>query len=133
MESNVSCIGISNVSLNETATCGTAPYSGSVTFTGLTAGTYPFPFTAPIRCTATTSATVSEPSALSALVSQNAPILCHCGDTTANVSCHGGTSPYSVIGNFTVTAGTYNYTFTDSHGSTASTSITVYDNSALLV
>src|SRR5439155_928621 len=102
--SNVSCNGGSNGSVNVSASGGTAPYSGTGTFSGLTAGTCNYTVTDANGCTTTTSATISEPSALSAFVSQNSPILCHGGSTTVTVSGSGGTSPYSGTGNFTVTA-----------------------------
>src|SRR5205814_633200 len=82
-------------------------------------------------CTATTSVTISEPSALSASAIQNAAVLCHGGTTTVTISASGGTAAYSGTGTFTVAAGSYTYTLTDAHGCTAATSITVTEPSAL--
>ena len=47
------------------------------------------------------------------------------------VSAAGGTAPYSGTGNFTVTAGTYNYTVTDANGCTAPASVTVNEPTTL--
>src|SRR5205823_12728063 len=100
--SNVSCNGGSNGSASVSASGGTAPYSGTGTFTGLTAGTYTYTVTDAHGCTATTSATVSQPTVLSASVIQNGQILCNGGNTTVTVSAAGGTSPYTGTGTFTV-------------------------------
>src|ERR1041385_8344150 len=95
------------------------------------AGTYNYTVTDANGCTAVTSITVTESSALSASSSQGAAIACHGGSTSVSVSASGGTAPYSSIGSFTVGAGTYNYTLTDANGCTAVTSITVTEPSAL--
>src|SRR5204862_80680 len=104
--------------------------SGTGSFT-VTAGTYNYTVTDDNGCTAVTSVTVNEPSALSASSSQGAAITCRGGSTTVTVSALGGTAPYSGTGLFTVTAGTYNYTVTDDNGCTAVTSVTVNEPSAL--
>ena len=57
--------------------------------------------------------------------------LCNGGSSTVTVSATGGTAPYSGIGSFSVTAGTYNYTVTDANGCASTTSITVTEPSAL--
>src|SRR5439155_1568827 len=128
---HVSCNGTSTGSATVAANGGTAPYSGTGTFTGLTAGIYSYTVTDANGCTSSTSVTISEPSALSASVSQDAPVLCHGGSTTVTVSASGGTTAYNGTGTFTVTAGSYTYTVTDAHGCTAITSITVTEPSAL--
>ena len=74
--------------------------------------------------------TVTQPSSLSASSSAGT-ISCNGGTTTVTVSATGGTAPYSGAGNFTVGAGTYNYTVTDNKGCTASTSVTVTQPSLL--
>jgi Bacterial Ig domain/Secretion system C-terminal sorting domain/PA14 domain/HYR domain len=53
------------------------------------------------------------------------PISCPGGTTIIFVNATGGTGPYTGTGAFTVSAGTYNYTVTDSKGCTGTTSITV--------
>jgi len=128
---NVSCHGGSNGSATISASGGTTPYSGTGTFTGLTAGNYTYNVTDANGCTASTTVTISEPTSLSAFVSQNTPILCHGGSATITVSGSGGTSSYSGTGTFSVTAGSYGYTITDAHGCTASASITITEPAAL--
>jgi hypothetical protein len=69
---------------------------------------------------------------LSASVTAGA-IACSGGTTTATVTASGGTPPYTGTGTFTVAAGTYNYIVTDSKGSSANTSITVTQPTAISV
>src|SRR5204862_402717 len=112
------------------ASGGTSPYDGTGTF-NVGAGSYSYTVTDANGCTANTSITVAEPSALSASVVQNEAIACHGGTTTVTVSALGGTSPYDGTGSFTVGAGSYSYTVTDANGCTENTSITVAEPSAL--
>ena len=108
---------------------GTAPYSGTGNFT-VTAGTYNYTVTDANGCTAPASVTVNEPTTLTASATAGS-ILCNGGSTTVTVSAAGGTAPYSGTGNFTVTAGTYNYTVTDANGCTAPASVTVNEPTTL--
>ncbi len=100
---NVSCNGGTDGSVDLTVTGGTAPYTyvwnNSATtedMTGLMAGTYEVTVTDANGCTATGSATVTEPTMLMTAVS------------TTNVSCNNGTDG-SV--DLTVTGGTAPYTY----------------------
>ena len=112
---------ITNVSVN--ASGGTAPYSGTGNFS-IGAGSYNYTVTDAKGCSAIAAITVSQPTAV--VVSATAsPIKCAGVTTTVSVSATGGTSPYTGIGNFTVSAGAYNYTVKDSKGCTGSTSIMV--------
>ena len=108
---------------------GTAPYTGTGTFT-VKAGTHEYTVTDANGCTSITSIIVVEPTALNASSSAST-ILCNGGDATITVKGNGGTKPYSGTGTFTVKAGTYEYTVTDSNGCTATTSITVVEPSEL--
>src|SRR6185436_18494378 len=85
---NVSCNGGNNGSVSVTPGGGTTPYSYSwnstpvqntATASGLPAGTYMATITDAHGCTTTASATVSQPTTLTATAS-----------TIANVSCNGG-------------------------------------------
>ncbi|MBL0031909.1 MAG: T9SS type A sorting domain-containing protein [Bacteroidetes bacterium] len=114
--------GLSTVTVS--ATGGTAPYSGTGSFNEV-AGTYTYVVTDANGCTASTSITITQPSAVVASSSQGASILCYGGTTTVTITASGGTSPYSGLGTFTVSAGTHTYVVTDANGCTSSTSITV--------
>jgi len=130
--SNVSCNGGSNGSAAVGVTGGTSPYSGTGTFSGLTAGTYTYVVTDAHGCTASTSVTISQPTAITAS-SSSGSIACNGGSTTVTVTASGGTAPYSGTGSFTRTAGAYSFIVTDNHGCTATTSITITQPTALSV
>jgi len=125
---NVLCNG-GNGSVNVTANGGTAPYSGTGIFS-VAAGTYSYTVTDANGCTATTTATVTEPAVLTASTTVT-NVLCNGGNGSIQVAANGGTAPYTGTGSYSVAAGTYNYTVTDANGCTASTSGTVTEPSAL--
>jgi len=129
--SNVSCNGASNGSASVSGSGGTSPYSGEGTFTGLSAGTYTYTVTDANGCTATCTATISEPAVLVATCSVVSNVSCTGGSNgSASVSATGGTAPYSGTGTFTgLAAGTYSYTVTDAHGCTANCSVTITEPS----
>ena len=86
--------GISTVTVS--AGGGTAPYQGTGTVSH-GAGTYSYTVTDHNGCTATTTGTMTQPSALSAS-SSNTAILCNGGSSTVTVSATGGTAPYTGTG-----------------------------------
>src|SRR5205823_1041405 len=112
-----------------TASGGTAPYSGTGTSTHI-AGSYTFVVTDANGCTASTSITITQPTALSASRSSDL-IACNGGTTTVTVTAAGGTAPYSGTGTSTHGAGSYTFVVTDANGCTASTSITITEPSIL--
>ncbi len=99
------------------ATGGTAPYTGTGTFTR-TAGAYSYTVTDANGCTAITTGTISQPTILSA-ASTAGTIACNGGTTSVTVTATGGTAPYTGTGTFTRSAGAYSYTVTDANGCTA--------------
>ncbi len=123
--------GTSTVTIS--ATGGTAPYSGTGTFTQ-PAGTQSYTVTDANGCTSSVSVTVSEgpSSAVVASSTVGGAILCNGGTTTVTVSATGGTAPYSGTGTFTVSAGAYSFTVTDANGCTATTTGTVSQPPVLL-
>jgi hypothetical protein len=123
--------GSTTVSLSATGGTGAYSYSGSATT--VTAGTYNYTVTDANSCTASTSITVSQPSALS-ITATPGTIACNGGTTTVSLSASGGTGAYSYSGaSTTVSAGTYSYTVTDANNCTASTSITVSQPAAITI
>ncbi|MDR6086492.1 aminopeptidase-like protein [Chryseobacterium sp. SORGH_AS909] len=144
---NVACNGASNGAINLTPAGGTAPYTfnwgGGITTedrTGLAAGTYTVVITDANGCTATVNATVTQPTALSATVTQT-NVLCNGGSTgSATVTVTGGTAPYtyswSPSGGTAATAtglaaGTYTVTVTDANGCTLTRTVTITQSSAV--
>ena len=133
--SNVSCNGGNDGSASVSASGGTAPYSGTGSFTGLAAGSYTYNVSDANGCTASCSVTITEPAALSASCSVVSNVTCNGGnDGSASVSASlGGTAPYSGTGTFTgLTAGSYTYNVTDANGCTASCSVTITEPAALV-
>src|SRR2546427_3087361 len=82
-------------------------------------------------CTATTTGTITEPSAVTASSSHTA-ILCNGGNSTVTVSATGGTAPYTGTGSVSHAAGTYSYTVTDANSCTATTTGTITEPSAVV-
>jgi gliding motility-associated-like protein len=133
---NVSCFGGSNGSMTLTASGGTPFYSynwgGGITTqnrTNLTAGTYQVIVTDVNGCSASASATITQPAtALSASVVSTTNIACYGGNTgSITTSVNGGTANYNYNwgGGVTtqnrtgLTAGTYTLTVTDANSCTA--------------
>ncbi|MEO6670308.1 MAG: T9SS type A sorting domain-containing protein [Ferruginibacter sp.] len=118
----IACNG-GSTTVTVSATGGTAPYTGTGTFTR-SAGAYTFTVTDANGCTATTTGTITQPAVLAA-TSQAGTIACNGGSTTVTVSATGGTAPYTGTGSFTRSAGAYTFTVTDARGCTATTTGTI--------
>jgi hypothetical protein len=108
---------------------GTSPYTNTGNYT-VSSGTHNYTVTDANGCTANTSVTINEPTALTASAT-GADVLCNGGTTTVMVLANGGTSPYTNTGNYTVSAGTHNYTVTDANGCSANASVTISEPTAL--
>ena len=110
-------------------------YQSSNTFSNVAAGTYSVTVKDANGCTSVQTITITQPAAPEQLIasSTSGTISCNGGTTTVTVSATGGVAPYTGTGDFTVSAGTYNYTVTDANGTTATTSITVIQPSAISV
>jgi hypothetical protein len=127
-QANAACSG-NNVTVTISADGGTPPFTG----TGLinrTPGTYTATVTDVNGCSASLTYTVSTPQHLSAVLSKT-PILCKNGTSNITVAAIGGVPPYTGVGIFSVNAGTYTYTVTDSKGCTASSTTTVTEPTLL--
>src|SRR5206468_232512 len=119
-----------NSTVTVSATGGTAPYSGTGSFS-IPAGSYSYTVTDHNGCLSTTTGTITEPSAVVA-DSTNTAILCHGGKSTVTVSATGGTAPYSGTGSFSIPAGSYSYTVTDHNGCVATTTGDISEPSAVV-
>src|SRR5439155_6472760 len=90
----------------------------------LLSGTYSYTVTDANSCTATTTGTITQPSAI-VPSSSNTAILCNGGNSIVTVSATGGTGPYTGTGTFSRSAGTYSYKVTHVNSCNATTSDTV--------
>ncbi|TND03914.1 MAG: hypothetical protein FD123_3873, partial [Bacteroidetes bacterium] len=157
-QTNISCNGASTgaASVNA-ATGGTGPYTynwtpgnptgdGTVSVTGLTAGTWTCTVTDANSCTATVTFNITQPSALVASALSQTNILCNGASTgAASVSVSGGTTAYSynwTPGNPTgdgtasvtgLTAGTWTCTVTDANSCVATQTFNITQPTALVV
>ncbi len=130
----VSCFGGANGSATATATGGTAPFTYSwntspvqtgAVATNLRAGTYTVTVRDANNLTATATATITEPVALSLHVSPGT-IDVYGGQTSVVLGATGGTQPYTFAGQTTnLNAGTFTYSVTDARGCTDSKTITI--------
>lgn len=130
----VQCNGQATGSISVTVSGGTPGYTylwtGGITTqnrSGLAAGTYNLTVTDSRTCTATASATITQPSALNASVASITNVNCFGESTGAiNLNRSGGTSPYTYLWNDGVTtrnraglaAGTYSVTVRDANNCT---------------
>jgi hypothetical protein len=130
---DVNCFGQSTGTATISATGGTAPYTGTGTFSNLPAGTTTYTVTDANNCTSTVSVTISQPVAALVASETHTNVLCNGQSTgTATISATGGTAPYSGTGTFTnLPAGTTTYTVTDNKGCTSTVSVTITQPSAI--
>lgn len=99
--------------------------STSNSVNGLSPNTYSVLITDGNQCTATASATITQPNLLTAS-SNSGTINCYGQSTSVTINASGGTTNYTGTGTITnVGAGTYTYTVSDAHGCSATTSITI--------
>lgn len=142
---NIQCFGEQNGAISTIIGGGSSPYSYSwntnptettQNISGLAAGDYEITVTDDNGCTATATATVTEPaSALSATIIHT-NVSCHGGNNgAATASTFGGTEPYSFTWDDTnnqttqtaisLTAGTYSVLVTDASGCTATNTVII--------
>ncbi|WP_276134909.1 T9SS type B sorting domain-containing protein [Polluticoccus soli] len=143
-KTDVSCNGGNNGTATATASGGTSPYTYSwntlpvktaATATGLSAGTYTVTVTDNKGCVTTATATIGQPTAVSATISKT-NVSCNGGSNgTATVTAGGGTAPYTYSWNTGpvqttsavtgLAAGTYTVTVTDANNCTITASTTI--------
>ncbi|MFN6091006.1 MAG: beta strand repeat-containing protein, partial [Bacteroidota bacterium] len=146
---NVLCNGASTGSATSVASNGTGVYSylwntGATTATinNLTIGTYTVTATDANGCTASTTATISQPTTLTVSIPSSTNVLCNGTSTGSATSlASNGTVGYSYLWNTgsttatinNLTAGTYTVTATDANGCTSSTTATITQPTLLTV
>ncbi|MCD6013883.1 MAG: hypothetical protein K0Q79_3745 [Flavipsychrobacter sp.] len=139
---NVSCFGGSNGAVVVSAAGGTGTLSGTGTYSGLSAGSYSYTVTDANGCTATTSGSITHPSAALIVSATAANVSCNSanGGNHSNgsiaTSVSGGTASYSYSWSggaspSGLSIGTYSVTVTDAQGCTAATAATVSQPSAM--
>ena len=151
LSTDADCSGDCNGTVESSASGGTGPYTylwddgrlGAGPHHHNCAGTYTVTVTDANGCTAVKSATVNEPSALSASTSSADATCWGLCDGDVGVSASGGTGPYTYLWDGglgaeqnhagTVCAGTYTVTVTDANGCTAVKSATVTDPPAVTI
>jgi hypothetical protein len=113
------------VTLASSGGTGAISYSGDA-ITGLTTGSYSYTATDANGCTATTSAAIANPSAITFTASATQPT-CSYNTGSVSLASSGGTGAISYSGDAItgLTTGSYSYTATDANGCTATTTITV--------
>jgi hypothetical protein len=149
--SHVSCFGGNNGSVNVSVSGGTTVYNyawstnpvqTAASATALISGTYTVTVTDGNGCTATSTAEITQPTALTANAGVLAHVPCFGGNNgSANVSVSGGTTAYSYAWSTNpvqtaaiataLIAGTYTVTVTEGNGCTATSTAEVTQPTAL--
>lgn len=144
---NATCSGVNNGTIDLILTGGTGPFTffwsnGATTedITGLGAGTYSVTVTDANGCQATTSATISQPTAIN-LSTSSTPSTCSGNTGTATVTASGGSGTYTYLWNdplnqttataTNLAAGSYSVIVSDGTGCVAATSVIVNSTSGL--
>lgn len=149
VNTNISCNGQTDGSLCASASGGTPAYSYlwsnaavGACITGLAAGTYSVTVVDANGCTATSSNSLSEPTAISVSITVDSNESCGAGgDGGLTASASGGSGPYSYAWSNTDTtasitslsAGTYTVTVTDNNACTTTASNTVSGGGSISV
>ncbi len=145
---NVSCFNGNNGTINTATTGGTTPYTylwndntTTQNCANLTSGTYTLTATDAHGCSATASATITQPAAALSTTASTGNVSCYNGSNgSITLSVSGGSTAYSYLWNdnaitqnrANLAAGTYSVTITDAHGcSTVATATLTQPTAAL--
>jgi hypothetical protein len=82
----------------------------------VSAGTYLFSAVDNFGCVRSKSITVTQPNAIATTITLDSNLRCFGGSTTLALTASGGIVPFSNVGNYTVSAGTFSVTVTDAQG-----------------
>lgn len=149
-QTNITCFGLNDGSVNTTVSGGTAPYtfswspggSTSQNVTGLNAGTYTFTIKDNLNCIKTNTISVTQPTSLTAVTSVTNETCNYLNNGIASVTASGGTSPYTYLwspGNQTTTSisnqssGSYTVLITDNNGCNISKVLSITEPLPLVV
>src|SRR6185437_7576648 len=148
---NVKCNGGNTGSLTASPAGGTGAYTYAWTPSGgtnatasnLTIGTYTITVKDANGCSVTASATITQPTVLTANITGNTPVTCNGGNNgSATVTAGGGTGAYTYVWTpsggtgataSNLTAGTYTVTVNDANGCTVTASATITQPPAMTV
>ena len=144
INNNVSCSGLSNGSATASGTGGVGPYTYSwntpvpkntAENTTIPAGTWTVTIMDANGCTATATATITQPDPLIAVVDNFNNISCYgAGDGSAIITNTGGTAPFTGTGIFNnLAVGNHTFTVTDANGCSSSISVTITEPSLVSV
>ncbi|MDG1331551.1 MAG: lamin tail domain-containing protein, partial [Crocinitomicaceae bacterium] len=129
---DASGLGSHSIITDGTVAWSTGATTDCISVSPTSAETYSVTYTSANGCTSTTSYTVAVPTPLVASISATS-VDCNGGTADVAVSATGGTAPYTGIGVYSETAGTYDYTVTDANGCSEVVSITITEPTQLVV
>ncbi|HMP20198.1 MAG TPA: right-handed parallel beta-helix repeat-containing protein [Ferruginibacter sp.] len=95
--------GTTNVTVS--ASGGTAPYTGTGTFSSIKAGTYTYTVTDARGCKASVTITITQPASAITATAIATGISCYGGTGSVVISATGGTLPYTGTGTYSIAAG----------------------------
>lgn len=145
---DVVCFGQNNGAIDLTISNGTGPFnyiwSNSETtedISSLPAGAYTVTVTDALGCTATANFTINQPAQLTVTATGNNVLTCFLTSTELVAQASGGVVPYAYLwangvttaANFLSAPGSYGLTVTDANGCTATSSVLVFEDTAVPV
>ncbi|MFZ4543608.1 MAG: T9SS type A sorting domain-containing protein [Saprospiraceae bacterium] len=129
---NVTCNGGSDGAAALNISGGTGNYTIAPATQGLTAGSYNFTVTDANGCTTVVSATITQPAALLASINSQTDASCGQANGSVSIAVTGGTGNYTIVPAQTgLSAGSYQFTITDSNGCITTLNVVINSTSGL--